>query len=129
MCGKEIGLEITFSGEGANEKGFLTAVDEQLFIKNVGEKYLAPIKNKLLNSNYLESDREKALVAVDPSYFRPTEVELLIGDPSKAKRQLGWKPQYDLKGLISDMMQSDIKLVRKDAWLNEGGYRTLNYFE
>jgi GDPmannose 4,6-dehydratase len=68
-------------------------------------------------------------VAVDPKYFRPTEVDLLIGDPSKAKSKLGWEPQYDLSGLVEDMMQSDIKLMKKDAWLREGGYRTLNYFE
>jgi GDPmannose 4,6-dehydratase len=69
------------------------------------------------------------MVAVDPQYFRPTEVELLIGDATKAREKLGWKPQYDLKGLISEMVQSDIDLMKKDAYLREGGYRTLNYFE
>jgi len=70
-----------------------------------------------------------AIVAVDPQYFRPTEVELLIGDPTKAHEKLGWKPEYDLKGLVEDMMQSDIQLMKKDAYLREGGFRTLNYFE
>jgi GDPmannose 4,6-dehydratase len=69
------------------------------------------------------------IVAVDPKYFRPTEVDLLIGDPTKSKTKLGWEPQYDLNGLVKDMMQSDIKVMKKDAWLREGGYRTLNYFE
>ena len=69
------------------------------------------------------------MVSVDQLYFRPTEVELLIGDASKAKKVLGWELEYDLKGLISEMVLSDIKLMKKDAYLREGGYRTLNYFE
>jgi GDPmannose 4,6-dehydratase len=56
-------------------------------------------------------------------------VDLLIGDPTKSKEKLGWTPEYDLRGLINDMMNSDIKLMKKDAWLREGGYRTMNYFE
>jgi len=118
-CG-EIGLEISFTGEGANEKGAITSIDEKLFIERVGERYLGGIKSRMAPST---------IVAVDPKYFRPTEVDLLIGDPRKSKEKLGWVPQYDLNGLVQDMMQSDIKLMKKDAWLREGGYRTLNYFE
>ena len=69
------------------------------------------------------------LVSVDPQYYRPTEVDLLLGDPTKANTILGWYPKYNLQGLIEDMMDNDIKLMKKDAWLKEGGYRTLNYFE
>jgi GDPmannose 4,6-dehydratase len=69
------------------------------------------------------------IVSVDPQYFRPTEVELLIGDATKAREKLGWEPKYDLKGLVTDMIKSDIELMKKDAYLREGGYRTLNYFE
>jgi len=116
----EIGLEISFSGEGAEEKGSITAVDEKRFIEKVGERYLGGVKSRMA---------PHTIVAVDPKYFRPTEVDLLIGDPSKSKSKLGWEPQYNLDGLIKDMMQSDIKLMKKDAWLREGGYRTLNYFE
>jgi len=116
----EIGLEMGFSGEGAEEKGAITAIDEKLFIDKVGERYLGGIKSRMA---------PHTIVAVDPKYFRPTEVDLLIGDPSKAKSKLGWEPQYDLDGLVKDMMQSDVKLMKKDAWLREGGYRTLNYFE
>ncbi len=116
----EIGLEISFSGEGAEEKGSITAIDERLFIEKVGDRYLGGIKSRMA---------PHTTVAVDPKYFRPTEVDLLIGDPSKSKSKLGWEPQYDLNGLIQDMMQSDIKLMKKDAWLREGGYRTMNYFE
>ena len=121
MSGEEIGLEITFNGEGAAEKGIITAVNEKLFEEKVGEKYLSNIYEVIKNKTQI--------VKVDPQYFRPTEVDLLIGDNTKARTKLGWEPRYDLKGLIEDMMQSDIKLMQKEAWIKEGGYRTLNYFE
>jgi GDPmannose 4,6-dehydratase len=121
MAGREIGLEISFTGEGAEEKGYIPAMDEKIFIEKVGEQYLENVRWKIKN--------KKVIVAVDPAYFRPTEVDLLIGDPAKANTVLGWKPQYDLKGLVADMMQSDIKLMKRDAYLKDGGYRTLNYFE
>ena len=121
----EIGLEITFSGDGANEKGLLTAIDENIFIKKVGEQYLGPIKSRLNSKN----QPDKVVAAVDPSYFRPTEVDLLIGDATKARNRLGWKPEYNLQSLIADMIESDIHLMKKDRYLKEGGYRTLNYFE
>ena len=130
MCGEEIGLEIIFTGEGADEKGYLTAIDEQCFAERVGEKYLDAIKQRIEPATHGSSLKTiSPLVAVDPAYYRPTEVDLLIGDPSKAMNKLGWKPQYDLQGLVSDMMQSDIHLMKKDAWLQEGGFRTMNYFE
>lgn len=122
MAVNEIGLEITFRGEGTDEKGYFTAVDEALFAEKVGAQYLEGIKARI-------TPDIQPIVAVDPAYFRPTEVELLIGDPTKSKTVLGWEPRYDLNGLIKDMMQSDIKLMQKDALLQEGGYRTLNYFE
>jgi GDPmannose 4,6-dehydratase len=71
----------------------------------------------------------KEVLSVDPRYFRPTEVDLLIGDPSKAKAKLGWEPKYDLPALVKDMVWSDIKLMKKEQYLKEGGYQTLNYFE
>jgi GDPmannose 4,6-dehydratase len=74
-------------------------------------------------------ETEEVVVEVDPNYFRPTEVELLIGDPTKANTELGWKHKYDLAELVKDMMQSDLKLFQKDKYLEEGGYQTLNYFE
>lgn len=117
----EAGLEINFEGEGVDEKGYFTAVNENIFTKQVGESYLENILNII--------NQHKAVVSVDPKYFRPTEVDLLIGDPTKSKTILGWKPQYDLGGLVQDMMQSDIKLMKRDAYLRDGGYRTLNYFE
>ena len=115
----ETGLTVTFEGEGAAETGVIAAIDEARFEAAVGESYLAEAKTLI----------GKTVVSVDPAYFRPTEVELLIGDPTKSKTVLGWEPKYDLKGLVEDMMRSDIKGMKKDSYLKEGGYRTLNYFE
>jgi len=120
LSAEEIGLQITFSGQGPEEKGHLTNIDEKRFIDHVGDQYLEAIKTKI---------SDKPVVAVDPSYFRPTEVDLLIGDPTKAQQQLNWTPKYDLQGLIQDMMQSDLKLMHKEAYLQNGGYKTMNYFE
>ncbi len=128
MSCSEIGLEIAFSGEGANEQGFLVGIDEKAFTEKVGEHYLAGIKARMI-PDVVNKKLSKGIVSVDPKYFRPTEVDLLIGDPTKSKTILGWEPRYDLQGLVTDMMQSDIKLMKKDTWLREGGYRTLNYFE
>ncbi|MFW5982884.1 MAG: GDP-mannose 4,6-dehydratase [bacterium] len=125
---ENIGIEISFKGEGADERGYFTSVDEEVFIQKVGEKYLDKIKEQIkANSGNLKE--ENAIVAVDPGYFRPTEVELLIGDPTKSKTKLGWEPEYDLNGLLKDMMQSDIELMKRDSYLMDGGYRVLNYFE
>lgn len=121
MAGKEVGFSIQFEGEGVNEVGKLIAIDEQLFIERVGEKYLPAIKDRVA--------KQETIVSVDPSYFRPTEVELLIGDASKCKKLLNWEPEYDLPHLIEDMMLSDVKLFKKESYLKEGGYVTLNYFE
>jgi GDPmannose 4,6-dehydratase len=120
----EVGLEITYDGEGKDEKGYLTSIDENIFVQEVGEKYLSDIKKRI--GTIAEG---KEIVAVDPAYFRPTEVELLIGDSTKARNKLNWEPEYDLDGLVKDMMKSDIKLMKKDDYLKEGGHRVLNYFE
>jgi GDPmannose 4,6-dehydratase len=103
----EAGIEIEFRGEGVEEKGYVVACN---------------------NPEY-QLEKDMCVVEVDPRYFRPTEVELLIGDPTKANEKLGWKPEYDLKALVEDMMASDLKLMKRDKYLNEGGYQTLNYFE
>ncbi|MFC0875441.1 GDP-mannose 4,6-dehydratase [Saccharicrinis sp. FJH2] len=117
----ELGLKIDFIGEGKNEKGVLSGIDEDKFVQNVGEEFLNNIKVRVSKNEHI--------IGVDPKYFRPTEVDLLIGDPTKAQQQLGWNPKYDLNGLVNDMMQSDIKLFKKDAYLISGGFKILNYFE
>ena len=107
MAFSEVGIELEFKGKGKEEKGYI----------------------KKCNHPKYQLETGKEVVAVDPRYFRPTEVELLIGDPTKANTKLGWKPEYDLSELIKDMMESDLKLMQKDQYLREGGYKTLNYFE
>jgi len=132
MAFAELGLEIAFKGQNADEKGYLVGIDEKLFITKVGELYLENIKKRispLTSASASTSTSPFSLVEVDPRYFRPTEVDLLIGDPTKAHEKLGWYPEYDLKGLVEDMMQSDIHLMKKEAYLREGGFRTMNYFE
>ena len=121
LAGKEIGLTIEFKGEGVDEIGYITAIDKAIFNEKVGEKYFLKIEEKI--------QQKAEVVLVDPTYFRPTEVDLLIGDPTKSKTILGWEPKYDLKGLVKDMMQSDIKLFKRDAYLKEGGFTIMNYFE
>ena len=128
MAGEELGLEITFSGENENEKGFLTSINEKVFSAQVGEQYFDHFRNRIQTGNFSKTVGEP-IIAVDSQYFRPTEVELLIGDATKAREKLGWMPKYDLKGLVTDMIHSDVALMKKDAYLREGGYRTLNYFE
>lgn len=71
----------------------------------------------------------KTLVEVDPRYFRPTEVDLLIGDYSKAKTELGWDPKHTLEDLIKDMVESDLKIFERDKYLKEGGHKIFNYYE
>lgn len=119
MAFAEVGIQVDFKGEGVNETGYIVAIDANRFIQTVGEEYLERIKSRIGTT----------IIGVDPRYFRPTEVELLIGNPTKANTVLGWTPQYDLKGLVEDMMMSDVKLMKKDAYLAAGGFKTMNYFE
>ena len=77
----------------------------------------------------LRMKNDPVMVRIDRNYYRPTEVDLLIGDSTKARTKLGWQPRYDLNGLIEDMITSDIQLMKKETHIRNGGYRTLNYFE
>ncbi len=119
MSFAEIGVTLDFQGEGVNETALLNNIDEKVFNKKVGEAFLANFKQRI----------GEQLVGIDPVYFRPTEVELLIGDATKAQTRLNWKPEYDLPALIEDMMQYDIKLMKRESYLKDGGYSVLNYFE
>jgi GDPmannose 4,6-dehydratase len=86
------------------------------------------VVKKCLNDKFILPEGRE-LVSVDPNYYRPTEVELLIGDPTKSHQKLGWKPEYDLDKLIKDMVWSDITLMEKEQLLKNNGYRINNYFE
>lgn len=102
-----VGVELDFTGEGILEKAFVKSCSNKKYQIEIGQEVLA----------------------IDPKYFRPTEVDLLIGDASKAKKKLGWEPMIQLEELVCDMMESDLKLMQKDQFLNAGGYTTLNYYE
>ena len=107
MSFAEVGIELQFKGSGINETASVIKCNNINFQLEVG----------------------KEVLSIDPEYFRPTEVDLLIGDSTKAKTKLGWVPEHDLASLVKDMMKSDLKLMKKDQYLNDGGYKTLNYFE
>ncbi len=103
----EIGVELEFRGEGVDEKAFVASASNPTFPVEVG----------------------KEVMAIDPRYFRPTEVDLLHGDPTKAMTQLNWTPKYDLPALVKDMMQADIALFQRDQLLAKSGHQVLNYYE
>jgi GDPmannose 4,6-dehydratase len=100
-------VELEFSGQGIDEVAKIKSCSNSLYKLEIG----------------------KEVLSIDEKYFRPTEVDLLIGDASKAKKKLGWEPKITLEELVEDMMKSDIKLFKKDKYLKDGGYNTLNYYE
>ena len=103
----ELGISLAFSGTGVNEKAIVVKSTNPHFKVKEGQE----------------------VVKIDTNYFRPTEVDLLIGDPTKAKTKLGWKPQYDLDSLIHEMVQHDLELFKRDHYLKEGGHKILDYNE
>ncbi len=107
MAFSHIGVELKFRGVGIKETAVIDSISSDKYKLKVG----------------------KEVLAVDPKYFRPTEVDLLIGDPTKAKEKLGWTPETSIEDLIKEMMEFDLNLFEKDKFLNEGGHQTLNYFE
>ena len=107
MAFSEVGITLQFEGEGIDEKAYVLSCDHPDYQLEVG----------------------KEVLSIDPAYFRPTEVDLLIGDPSKAKEQLGWIPEYDLEGLVKDMMESDVKLMKRDLDMLKAGHEILKQVE
>ncbi|MBD1434318.1 GDP-mannose 4,6-dehydratase [Sphingobacterium sp. DN00404] len=115
MAFAELGIEIEFSGKDEQEKGVIIDRDEEIL-----DRLNIPVEHIKLG---------QTVVKVDPQYFRPTEVDLLIGDPSKANNKLGWYPKYTLPMLVKEMVDSDLQLMRKEEYLKKGGFTILNYFE
>ena len=115
------GMDLIFSGEKEEEVGKIVGFDEKLFAEKVGMEYFDHIRSRIADN--------PVVVRIDKNYYRPTEVDLLIGDSTKARTKLGWTPEYDLNGLIEDMISSDIHLMKKEAHIKNGGFKTLNYFE
>jgi GDPmannose 4,6-dehydratase len=97
---KQVGWEVEFTGTGIEEKGKVVACHNEEFTVEPG----------------------KVIFEVDPAYFRPTEVELLLGDASEAKKALNWEPEYDLQRMVSEMVESDLSLFRKEKHLLDGGH-------
>lgn len=115
MSFEEVGIHVEFAGKDEREKGVVIDRDEE----KMSALGLDPDAIKM----------GQTVVKIDARYFRPTEVEQLIGDASKAFEKLGWKPKYNLQMLVASMMESDLKLMRKEDYLKKGGYDSLNYFE
>ncbi|KIC94655.1 GDP-mannose 4,6-dehydratase [Flavihumibacter solisilvae] len=107
MAFSEVGIELEFHGENENEVGVVLSCSNPDF----------------------QLEKGKEVVAVDPRYYRPTEVDLLVGDPSKAMKKLGWTPKYDLPALVSEMVAADVEAFRKEKLLKESGYYVKNQFE
>ena len=107
MAFSEIGVSLKFEGEGINEKGYVLSCDNPKYQLEIG----------------------KEVINIDYKYYRPTEVDLLVGDASKAKNKLGWTPELNIKDLVKDMMESDLKLMLKDDYLKSGGFKTFNCYE
>ena len=106
MAFAEVGVEVEFKGEGVDEKGYVKSSTPQYNLK-IGQE----------------------VVAIDPRYFRPTEVDLLIGDPTKAKTKLGWQPKYDVKMLCAEMVAADVELFKREKLLRDSGFEVKNQFE
>ncbi len=104
MAFAEVGVTLEFKGEGINEVGIIAEAKNPEYALQVG----------------------KEIVAIDPRYFRPTEVDLLIGDPTKARTKLGWQPTHSLYDLVQDMMKADLALFKRDKYLRDGGHDVFN---
>ena len=118
MAFSEVGIKISFEGEGVNEVGRFDGFDAEAFEKATG----LSVEESTLKTG-------DVLVSIDPEYFRPTEVDLLIGDATKAKEKLGWTPKYDLHGLVKEMVASDTELFKRDLQLQKSGYKILKQAE
>ena len=104
---EEAGIEIEFRGKGEEEKGYVAKCENPRYQLRTGQ----------------------TVVEIDKRYFRPTEVDLLIGDATRAREKLGWETEYDLRALIREMIDSDLKQAEKEVHLKDGGFKTLNYYE
>jgi GDPmannose 4,6-dehydratase len=119
MSFNELGIAVDFKGKGIDEKGIIASIDHAAFQAATGMD-LAEVKTCQVGQE---------VVAIDARYFRPTEVDLLIGDPSKANRQLGWQPKYDLPALVGEMVASDLAAFKKEKILRDHGFDILQQYE
>lgn len=116
MAFNHAGIILEFSGKGKDEKGKIAHIDKDVFYDQIGS-----------DPKHLQVGN--TIIEVDPFYFRPTEVDLLIGDPFKAKKELGWEARCSLDELINEMVESDIQLMKKDDYLKKGGFQIIPQIE
>jgi GDPmannose 4,6-dehydratase len=124
MSFAEIGITLRFEGEGVNEVGIIDSINQEKY-----QSILNPNSEQRTTNNEKLPTIGKVVLSVDPKYFRPTEVDLLIGDPTKAKEKLGWVAEHDLASLVKDMMQCDVNLMQKEQYLKAGGYHASKNLE
>jgi GDPmannose 4,6-dehydratase len=110
-CFNHVGATLAWKGKGVNEVAVIDSVR----------------KDVVEGGSALKQGQE--VVNIDPRYFRPTEVDLLLGDPTKSKEKLGWKPKYDVNALLKEMVDADLDLMRGESHLIKGGFRTYNFHE
>jgi len=115
---QHVGIKIEFKGVGINEIGVIKSINHQ--------RYASTVQNSILN---IQDSIGKKIIEVDQRYFRPTEVETLLGDPSKAKEKLGWEPKITLQEMVYEMMENDIKIAQRDMLLKEHGFTVPNFNE
>lgn len=127
MAFNEVGLQIKFIGEGVNECGFISSINEEILSKHISIEKINIFKSKVWTPNKIEKELIP-IIEVDPRYFRPTEVDLLVGDAAKAKSKLGWEPEYSLGDLVKEMVASDLQLMKKELILKESGFETKSYY-
>jgi GDPmannose 4,6-dehydratase len=116
----EVGIKLRFKGTGVNEVGIIDSMDYEKYQKAINSN-----NEQQTTSNEKRPEIGKEVLSIDVTYFRPTEVDLLIGDPSKANQKLGWVPEYDLTSLIKEMMQVDVSLMKKEVVLQKAGFEIL----
>jgi GDPmannose 4,6-dehydratase len=128
---QEVGIEVVFKGKGVEEKAFVKSIDQEKYSEATGLMHpeSGEGNNEKRPTKTGQPDIGQEVLSIDPAYFRPTEVDLLIGDPTKAIEKLGWVAEHDLASLVKDMMQSDVKLMQKEQYLKAGGYHSSKNLE
>lgn len=135
MAFAEVGITLRFEGTGVDEKAYIESIDQAKHTAATGLSVRVPESNEGVSRTHQPSTIDhrlsigKEVLSIDPKYFRPTEVDLLIGDPSKAKNELGWVPEHDLASLVHDMMEGDIALMKKNVDLLKAGHEILKQEE
>ncbi len=107
MAFKELGIEIEFRSKEEDEKAYVVSCEKSEFQIPKGQE----------------------VISIDSHYYRPTEVDFLLGDASKAKEKLGWTPKYELKEIVAEMVEADLEFFRRDKYLKDGGHKVLSFYE